>query len=108
MGITERDSPRMVISDYTILITKIRYAIRKHKYFRSPLEKKAAFSIDGNELNTYLLNRPTYVNSKLNHPPSILRNIPLSVNKRLSFVSSSKEIFNQAAPLCQSELKWAG
>ena len=56
MGKTDRDSERIVIPHYTILITKIRYAIRKNKYFSSPLEKKAAFSIDGNELNGSLTN----------------------------------------------------
>ena len=34
----------------------IRYAIIKNKYFSSPLEKMAAFSIDGNELNDSLTN----------------------------------------------------
>ena len=52
--------------------------------------------------------RPRYVNSKSNHPPSILRNIPLAINKRLSSISSSKEIFDQAAPLYQTELNRGG
>ena len=56
MGITERDTPRIVIPDYSILITKIRYAIRKNEYFSSPHLKKAAYSIDGNELNESLSN----------------------------------------------------
>ena len=29
-------------------------------------------------------NIPLYVHSKSNHPPNIIRNIPLSINKRLS------------------------
>ena len=52
--------------------------------------------------------RPKYVNYKSNHPPSVIANIPLAVNRRLSSISSSKEIFEQAAPLYQSELKRAG
>ena len=52
--------------------------------------------------------RPKYVNSKSNRPPSILRYIPLAINKRLSSISSSKEIFDQAAPLYQTELNRAG
>ena len=38
-----------------------------------------------------------YVNSQSNHPPSILRNIPISVNKRLSELSSSEEIFKESS-----------
>ena len=52
--------------------------------------------------------RPLYVNSKSNHPPSILKNIPYAVNRRLSSISSSKEIFEAAAPIYQSELQRAG
>ena len=52
--------------------------------------------------------RPLYVNSQSNHPPSILKNIPLAVNKRLSNISANKEIFDAAAPLYQAELNRAG
>ena len=52
--------------------------------------------------------RPKYVNANSNHPPGILKNIPLAVNKRLSAISSSKEVFDQAAPLYQAELDRAG
>ena len=34
---------------------------------------------------------PTYVHSQSNHPPLVLKNIPLGVNKRLSKISSNKE-----------------
>ena len=54
MGISERDSPKIVIPDYNILVTKIRYAIRKRKYFSDPLQKKAPYSIDRNGLNESL------------------------------------------------------
>ena len=52
--------------------------------------------------------RPKYVNAKSNHPPAILKNIPLAVNRRLSSISSSKEVFDQSAPLYQAELSRAG
>ena len=52
--------------------------------------------------------RPKYVNAKSNHPPAILKNIPLAVNRRLSSISSSKEVFENAAPLYQEELDRAG
>ena len=48
--------------------------------------------------------KPTYVNSKSNHPPCIIKNIPAAINKRLSTISGNTEIFNQAAPLYQNEL----
>ena len=37
-------------------------------------------------------NIPFYVHSKSNHPLSILRNIPLSINKRLTEISSPKQL----------------
>ena len=39
---------------------------------------------------------------------SIIINIPLSINKRLSKISASKEIFDDAAPLYQAELQKNG
>ena len=48
--------------------------------------------------------KPIYVHSKSNHPPAILKNIPLSINKRLSKISANKEIFDAAVPLYQKEL----
>ena len=52
--------------------------------------------------------RPLYVNSKSNHPPSIIKNIPFAGNRRLSSISSSKEIFDAATPIYQAELQRAG
>ena len=52
--------------------------------------------------------RPLYVNKQSNHPPSILKNIPLAVNKRLCDISSSKEVFDQSVPLYQAALAQAG
>ena len=37
-----------------------------------------------------------YVNKASNHPPSIPRNIPSSIQKRLNTISSSEEVFNEA------------
>ena len=42
--------------------------------------------------------KPIYVHSKSNHPPAILKNIPLSINKRLSKISANKDIFDAAVP----------
>ena len=53
-------------------------------------------------------NIPLYVNSKSNHPPRIIQNIPKSINQRLSEISSDKESFEQAAPLYQNALHISG
>ena len=51
---------------------------------------------------------PLYVNSQSNHPPHILKNIPSSINKRLSALSSSKAMFDSVAPKYQEALIKAG
>ena len=43
-----------------------------------------------------------------NHLPSILKNIPLAVNRMISSISSSKEIFDEEAPRYQTALNDAG
>ena len=45
-----------------------------------------------------------YVNTKSNHPPAVIKNIPEGINKRLSEISSSEEVFNKAAPVYQKAL----
>ena len=52
--------------------------------------------------------KPLYVNSDSNHPPCVIKNIPKGINQRLSSISSSKEVFDRAAPLYQSELDRIG
>ena len=49
-----------------------------------------------------------YIHLHSNHPPSIKKNIPLAVQKRLSMLSSNEDIFNQAAPLYQNALNKSG
>ena len=53
-------------------------------------------------------NKIQYVNAKSNHPPAVLKNIPLGVNKRLSEISSNEDIFNKAAPVYQKALDDSG
>ena len=52
--------------------------------------------------------KPLYVNSWSNHPPLVLRNIPLGINKRLCEISSNKEVFLEAIPPYQAELERCG
>ena len=49
-----------------------------------------------------------YVNKASNHPPSIPRNIPSSIQKRLNTISSSEEKFNEAKSTYQQALGDAG
>ena len=51
---------------------------------------------------------PLYVNSMSNHPPGILRNIPQSINRRLSSISANEDVFIQAIPPYQEALQKSG
>ena len=53
-------------------------------------------------------NIPLYINKKSNHPPQIIKNIPKSINNRLSEISYDEESFNKAAPLYQKALDDSG
>ena len=48
---------------------------------------------------------PTYVHRESNYPKSILQNIPLSINKRLSLISSNEGVFKSAIPPYQKALE---
>ena len=53
-------------------------------------------------------NVPLYVQKKSNHPPSILKNIPDSINKRLSEISSDRQCFDNAKTVYQEALNKSG
>ena len=53
-------------------------------------------------------NTPIYIHKDSNHPPSIIKNIPESINKRLSSISSNESTFNKAAPPYQEALNKSG
>ena len=53
-------------------------------------------------------NIPLYVHNESNHPPSILKNIPESINKRLSDISSDRECFDNAKGTYQEVLDKSG
>ena len=36
-----------------------------------------------------------YINSNSNHPPHIVKNLPIAINKRLSEISSNEKLFNE-------------
>ena len=45
MGIKDSDDVKVVIPDYRLLVTKIRYAIRKSAYLSNPLKVSSPNSI---------------------------------------------------------------
>ena len=49
-----------------------------------------------------------YINIKSNHPPSILQQLPKSISKRISEISSNQHIFNQSIPYYQDGLRKSG
>ena len=51
---------------------------------------------------------PIYVDASSNHPPKVIENIPMGINRRLSTISATKEIFDKAAPVYQAALKKSG
>ncbi|KAJ8021258.1 hypothetical protein HOLleu_38405 [Holothuria leucospilota] len=70
-------------------------------------------SFDGTETWTYKPylkpnNTPLYVHKQSNHPPLIIRNIPESINRRLTNISSNETTFNTTAPVYQEALLKSG
>ena len=51
---------------------------------------------------------PLYIHNQSNHPPTIIKNLPASINKRLSSISCNKDEFDKAAPLYQEALEKSG
>ena len=53
-------------------------------------------------------NRPLYVNAKSNHPPTVIKQIPISINERLRNIASNAEDFEAAIPEYQDALRDSG
>ena len=51
---------------------------------------------------------PLYINAKSNHPPTIVKDLPKMINKRLSDLSCNKDEFKKAKPLYENALKGSG
>ena len=49
-----------------------------------------------------------YIHAKSNHPPNITKQLPLSVERRLVTLSSTKQIFNESAKHYQEALERSG
>ena len=52
--------------------------------------------------------KPSYINIQSNHPPHIKKQLPDMISKRLSTLSSSKEIFDNEIPIYTDALRHAG
>ena len=50
----------------------------------------------------------TYIHKQSNHPPSMIKDLPKSINKRLSTNSKNVQIFNEACPAYTEALKKKG
>ena len=53
-------------------------------------------------------NDTRFINAKSNNPPSILKQIPAAISKRISTNSSNKQIFQNATPYYNNILKNSG
>lgn len=51
---------------------------------------------------------PLYVDVSSNHPPQVLKSIPVGINKRLQSISCNEAVFNDAKPLYQNALAASG
>ena len=49
-----------------------------------------------------------YIHVESNHPPNIIKQIPKTIEKRLSQLSSSEKIFNESAPFYEDKLHQSG
>ena len=53
-------------------------------------------------------NQPIYINNHCNHPPRILKQLPKSIEKRISETSSNKDIFDKLIKPYKDALKESG
>ena len=53
-------------------------------------------------------NEVNYVHVNSNHPPNVIKQIPISIQNRLSNLSSNEEIFHQATPYYTAALQRSG
>ena len=51
---------------------------------------------------------PLYINIHSNHPPTIIKQIPKNIEKRLSYLSSNKAIFEEQKPIYEEALRKSG
>ena len=52
--------------------------------------------------------RPVYIHKQSNHPPTIIKNLPASISRRISDISCDEETFKKASPVYEDALKASG
>ena len=75
-----------------LTLSNVTFDLRTDKYY--PYRK------DNNQL--------LYINKQSNHPPTIIKQIPSMVSRRISDISCNKEYFDKAAPAYNNALKFSG
>ena len=53
-------------------------------------------------------NETLYIDTNSNHPPTIIKHLPAVIGRRISDISSNKELCNKAKPHYESALKRSG
>ena len=53
-------------------------------------------------------NEISYIHKESNHPPSVIKQVPFSIESRLSSLSWSEKIFNEYTPIYQEAPKKSG
>ena len=68
------------------------------------------FDLQNNSYKPYRKpdNLPVYIYKHSNHPPTILKELPKSIAKRISDLSSSENIFHDAIPVYKEALQKSG
>ena len=68
------------------------------------------FDLDNNAYKPFRKekNKPTYIKKHSNHPPSILKQLPKSIEKRISETPSNKDIFDESIKSYKDALKESG
>ena len=68
------------------------------------------FNLDTGDFKPFMKpnDTPLYVNRNSNHPPSIIKNLPAGINKRLSSISATEGVFKNAIPPYQEALENSG
>ena len=68
------------------------------------------FDLMNNIYKPYLKpnDEPLYINKHCKHPPSVLRQLPKSISKRISEISSNEEIFKRLVPIYEKALRDSG
>ena len=49
-----------------------------------------------------------YVHKDSNHPPAVIKNLPTSINRRLSSISANETVFDESVKIHQEALEKSG